>query len=176
MAISGTPLTNSAAVTLNLTCTDGTGSGCAQTQFSNDYSAWTPLTAYFATASWNLSDPAYGGDAADGTKTVYTRFRDTAGNLSSVATETIILYTSPPTGSITINDGAQYVLSTSVTLTVAASDTNGIAQMQFSNDGTTWSRSRPMQRRRPGSLPPATDRRPYTPGSRTLPATCRAPL
>ena len=46
--------------------------------------------------------------------------------------------TTPPTGSITINSGATYTTSTSVTLTLSASDANGVASMAFSTDGTTW--------------------------------------
>lgn len=47
----------------------------------------------------------------------------------------------PPTGTVTINAGDAYTTSTSVTLTISASDTggSGMGQMQFSNDGTTWS-------------------------------------
>jgi len=46
-----------------------------------------------------------------------------------------------PTGTVTINSSAQYAGSTSVTLTNSATDSGGsnLAQMQFSNDGTTWS-------------------------------------
>ena len=44
-----------------------------------------------------------------------------------------------PTGSITINNGDAYTTSTSVTLTLTASDaTSGVYQMRFSNDGITW--------------------------------------
>ncbi|MGB5933109.1 MAG: Ig-like domain-containing protein, partial [Anaerolineae bacterium] len=45
----------------------------------------------------------------------------------------------PPTGSILINGGDEYTDSTGVTLTLSASDTNGVSQMRFSNDGTSWS-------------------------------------
>ena len=42
-------------------------------------------------------------------------------------------------GSVTINSGAPFTNSQSVTLTVWASDSAGVTQMQFSNDGITWS-------------------------------------
>lgn len=51
--------------------------------------------------------------------------------------------TSPPTGSIKINNGTQYTNSTGITLTLSAQDSgSGMgagAQMQFSNDNTTYS-------------------------------------
>jgi PKD repeat protein len=44
-----------------------------------------------------------------------------------------------PTSSITINDDATYTTTTSVTLTLSATDaTSGIAEMRFSNDNTTY--------------------------------------
>ncbi|MFN3821865.1 MAG: right-handed parallel beta-helix repeat-containing protein, partial [bacterium] len=46
----------------------------------------------------------------------------------------------PPTGSLTINDGAAATDSTTVTLRISASDAlSGVSEMRFSNDGSTWS-------------------------------------
>jgi Tol biopolymer transport system component len=46
----------------------------------------------------------------------------------------------PPTGSITVNSGASYTNTTSVTLTLSCTDTEGsCAEMQFSNDNSNWS-------------------------------------
>jgi hypothetical protein len=41
----------------------------------------------------------------------------------------------PPSGSLTINDGDAYTNSNTVTLTLTAADTSGVAQARFSNDG-----------------------------------------
>ena len=50
------------------------------------------------------------------------------------------LDTEPPTGSLTINDGAASTTSTTVTLRITANDNlSGVAEMRFSNDGRTWS-------------------------------------
>jgi parallel beta-helix repeat protein len=50
------------------------------------------------------------------------------------------LDTEPPTGSLTINDGAASTYSTMVTLRITANDPlSGVAEMRFSNDGRTWS-------------------------------------
>ena len=43
-----------------------------------------------------------------------------------------------PTGSISINGGAQYATSTSVTLTLSASDPAGVAQMRIQSDSGVW--------------------------------------
>lgn len=67
----------------------------------------------------------------------------TAGALEG--SDTFILDTVPPTGTIKINNNASYVSSTSVTLNLSATDeTSGMgngAQMQFSNDNITWTKS-----------------------------------
>ncbi|MBZ0157892.1 MAG: chitobiase/beta-hexosaminidase C-terminal domain-containing protein, partial [Alphaproteobacteria bacterium] len=48
--------------------------------------------------------------------------------------------TTPPTGTIVINQGATSTRSTAVTLTLSCSDnSSGCTRMQFSNDGTSWS-------------------------------------
>jgi len=44
-----------------------------------------------------------------------------------------------PTGTISINSGATYATSTSVTLTLTCSDASGCSEMQFSNDNITYS-------------------------------------
>lgn len=48
--------------------------------------------------------------------------------------------TTPPIGTITINNASQYTNSASVTLNLSATDTDsGVSQMQFSSDNSTWS-------------------------------------
>jgi len=47
--------------------------------------------------------------------------------------------TTPPSGSISISNGDVYANSTSVILSLSASDaTSGVSQMRFSNDNITW--------------------------------------
>jgi hypothetical protein len=72
------------------------------------------------------------------------RSADAAGNESTSAdatfTTTAASDTTPPTGTVTINGGAATTASTSVTLTLSATDNSGtVSQMQFSSDGTTYS-------------------------------------
>ncbi len=123
--------TNTSSVTLSLSASDA--NGLSQMQFSNDNTTWSFAETYATTKTWTLA-------AGDGTKTVYVKFKDNAGNWSAAYSDTIILDTTFPAGSITINSGNNYTNSTSVTLTVSATDSgSGVSSMQFSNDGTTWS-------------------------------------
>lgn len=69
---------------------------------------------------------------------VYVKFRDGAGLWSEAVSDTITLDTLPPTGTIVINNGAEYTKSTWATLTLSATDVTPVTQMQFSNDGSTW--------------------------------------
>ncbi len=54
-------------------------------------------------------------------------------NLNVMASDT-----QAPTGSILINNNANYTNNTVVTLNLTASDNVGVTQMRFSVDGTTW--------------------------------------
>src|SRR3989339_441484 len=130
---SGDSYTTSTSVTLTLSASDGTGSGLVSMQISNNGSSWTDY-AYATSQTWTLI-------AGDGSKTVSVRFKDNAGNWSSTATDSITLDTALPTScSVSINGGAQYVKSTAVTLTLAATATgSGLASMKISNDESTWS-------------------------------------
>lgn len=81
--------TKKLSVPLNLTCTDGTGSGCSKMQFSNDNVIFTALEPFAASKTWTLT-------AGDGTKTVYVRFADAQGNLSNSFSDTIKLDQTKP--------------------------------------------------------------------------------
>ena len=78
------------------------------------------------------------------TMTYYYRVRAKSGTTYSVYTDEVNASTgadvTPPTGSVLINGGAAFTNSTTVTLTLSATDSgSGVASMQFSNDGSTWS-------------------------------------
>ncbi|MBI5664011.1 MAG: hypothetical protein HZC49_02805 [Nitrospirae bacterium] len=90
--------TNTAAVTLTLTCGD-LQSACSQMQFSNDGASWSaPETYASSRASWDIAAGVYGGTSPDGLKYVYARFEDSSGNWSDSYSDTITLDTTPPTG------------------------------------------------------------------------------
>jgi hypothetical protein len=125
---SGATYTSSTDVTLTLSATDA-GSGVAEMCFSNDGMSWSSWEPYATSKAWTMT-------AGDGTKTVYVKFRDNVNIESSVYSDTITLDTSAPSGSILIDSGVEYTTSTSVTLTLSASDEgSGVSQMVLSNDG-----------------------------------------
>ncbi|MCX5668413.1 MAG: putative Ig domain-containing protein, partial [Candidatus Omnitrophica bacterium] len=84
----GAATATSLNTTLNLSAADGL-SGVYQMQFSNDSTTWSAPEAYAVTKSWALP-------SGDGTKTVYARFQDKAGNWSTVYSDSIILNTLAP--------------------------------------------------------------------------------
>jgi hypothetical protein len=126
----GDAYTNSTSVTLYLDYSDNQGIDLVR--YSNDGVSYTPWERPSETRQWTLL-------SGDGIKTVYAQFRDWAGLNSNFVSDTIILDTIPPTGSIEINDGASSTTSTSVTITPNATDANGVAQMRLSNEGGNWS-------------------------------------
>ena len=68
--------------------------------------------------------------------------RDALSNTSAWSTQVVSSTQDAvaPTGSVIINDGQEWTASLSVTLTLSATDTcSGVAEMRFSNDGSTWS-------------------------------------
>ncbi|MEQ8765183.1 MAG: IPT/TIG domain-containing protein [Planctomycetota bacterium] len=80
--------THSLVVSLDsLSATDAL-SGVAMMQFSGDGATWSAEETFAASRSgWDLS--AFGGDDSVGTKTVYVRYLDAAGNTSASFTDTI---------------------------------------------------------------------------------------
>jgi parallel beta-helix repeat protein len=76
---------------------------------------------------------------SEGERRIEGRAEDRAGNVRTTSI-TVRLDKTPPTGSLTINDGADSTTSTTVTLRITANDPlSGVAEMRFSNDGRTWS-------------------------------------
>lgn len=146
-APSGTVLINADAaataaadVTLNLTASD-VGVGVNQVRVANTSGVDGndllngPSAANFSFATtipWTLS-------AGDGTKTVYVQFQDGAGNWSTPAvSDDIVLDTTGPTGSVSINGGAATSSDTAVTLDVTATDAGVgvVSNVRIANVGT----------------------------------------
>jgi hypothetical protein len=124
----------SRTVTLNLSASDN-GSGVTGMAFSEDGVDFSAFESYVVSKAWTLS-------AGGGTKIVYARFLDSAGNISAPVSDTIVLDQSPPTGSVAINGGALNTTGTNVTLVVSASaatPASQVSEMIFSNDGANWS-------------------------------------
>jgi len=84
--------TNSTTVTLNLTGADS-GSGINQMSFSTNNTTWSASEAFLASKSFIIP-------TGDGTKIVYVKFYDKAGNVSATYSKSIILDTVPPVFSL----------------------------------------------------------------------------
>ena len=124
---SGAASTNSTNVTLTLSCSDA--QGCSQMQFSNDNVTYSSSETYATTRAWSLA-------AGDGTKTVYVKFKDTAGNWSTAFSNTILLDATAPTTSVS-PVGGTYNSAQSVTLTCNGGTGSGCDKIYYTTDGTT---------------------------------------
>jgi hypothetical protein len=125
----GAPFTRNTVVALALSAQDlpaaagAEVSGLAQVQIANNPSFTGATTLAFAVSTtWSIG-------AGDGAKTVYVRFTDKAGNVSSAAQGSITLDTVAPTaGSVALSGGtsapAGFTGSPLVTATLAATDAN----------------------------------------------------
>ncbi len=117
----------SVSVALNAIDTDG-GSGIDKMQFSEDNQNWIDPEDYVATKTWNFTE-------GDGTKALYVKFSDKAGNWSEVYSDAIILDTTAPITTDSGIDGNWH--NTDVTVTLIASDsTSGVAHTYYTTDGT----------------------------------------
>jgi len=125
-----TTTSGTAQVEVSLSATDSTGSGIQEMWLSND-SGFTDggWASYATTTVWNLP----GGN---GSKEVFVKFRDRAGNVSSWISDTIDLDTTAPEGGFNINEDAVYTVSANVQI---HSNITNADVMQFSNNGSTWS-------------------------------------
>jgi hypothetical protein len=120
---------NSTSVVLSLTYADGT-SGVYMVRYSND-GVWDtePWESPSPTKAWTMS----GGD---GIKIVYYQVKDNVNWSSTTYSDSIILDTSSPTGSILINNGDGWTSSSPVSLTLTYMDSaSGVSQVRYSNDG-----------------------------------------
>jgi hypothetical protein len=136
LTINGGALNSSSTnATLTVSASDATDNASdLSMSFSNDGTAWSAWQSYSTIASWTLT-------SGDGAKTVYGKFKDPAGNVSSVVSDTINLDTTVATDyGVTVNDGALFTNQVTVTLKIGAKP--GTAQMQVSNEGdfagSTW--------------------------------------
>ena len=118
---SGSSLTSITIVTLTLSATDASQMYVSNTAGCVIGGSWE---AYNTTKSWTLGQ-------TNTVATVYVKYRDSSSNESSCASASITHDNTSPSGeSISINSGAFVASSTSVTLTLAASDA---AEMYVTN-------------------------------------------
>jgi YD repeat-containing protein len=124
---SGAAFTNSTNVTLTLSCSDPYG--CSQMQFSNDNATYYTPEAYATSKPWTLT-------SGDGTKTVYAKFKDTAGNWSTTYSDTILLDTTAPISTASPGGGT-YNSAQSVALSCSDGTGSGCDKIYYTTDGST---------------------------------------
>ena len=78
----GAKSTGKRGVALSLTATDEGGTGIRKVRFSNNGKTWSMWKTYAESKAWTLT-------REKGLKNVYVEFRDGAGNVSEIATDTI---------------------------------------------------------------------------------------
>jgi hypothetical protein len=128
----GAKYTNSTEVTLSIFAEDE-GSGVSQMAFSTDGTIWYPWEAFTAVRNFTLP-------GKDGTKYVYVKLKDHAGNIGQSDFDNIILDTTPPGNvKISINNNEVYTISVDINVKLNAVDNlSGLSDMSFSMDGLTW--------------------------------------
>lgn len=129
--------TTSATVTLNLTRSSdavlmmvSNNADLSADGLNSDSGKWIDYSA--TVTNWKLS-------TVNSTKNVYVRFKDSAGNLSSIYSDAILLDSTGPTGTVSINNNANYTNSVNVTLKLSASDLSSVKSMAFSTNGVDFS-------------------------------------
>jgi PKD repeat protein len=100
------------------------------------WSAWEPVAPAKA---YQLSSIHIVGQSLDGVKTVQVKFRN-ANTESQVYQDTIILDTTAPAVTLTLNDGAVITSNPSVKVRWSASDAIGVARMSYAtvNEGDSF--------------------------------------
>ena len=89
----GAVTTNSPLVNLQISA-QATSGTIERMQLSNDGTNWTEWIYYTTNRTWSLNE--YGGTNTPGVKTVYARFKDNSGNISTVCTGNITLTNTAP--------------------------------------------------------------------------------
>lgn len=116
--------------TRNVTLAMSASSDAWKMSFSNDNMAtWSDWSCGVTLRYQTLTE-------GDGTKLIYVKFKDRAGNESSVVWDAIILDREPPhSGSVSINSGSRYAFTQDVTLTLSAvDDISGVGEVGVAND------------------------------------------
>lgn len=112
----------------------------------NDATAWkwliseTNTTPSATDAGWTTEPTSVTfGNATNEAKTVYAWVKNVYGTVSSVGSGSVTLDTVAPTGNtIDINGSALLTTDTTLTLATASTDTNTVAQMKVSCNGSTY--------------------------------------
>jgi hypothetical protein len=139
----GTPWTAQNTVAVDLPADDGTGDP-TEVQLSADSLTWEAHTYPLGgELVWSLTDPAHGGPDP-GQRHVHAKWRDAAGNWSTVVSASIWYGmpppadATPPSGTITIAGGAAFTKTRLPLIAIPASDIGGVKTIALSTDGVVW--------------------------------------
>ncbi|MFH1859710.1 MAG: Ig-like domain-containing protein [bacterium] len=119
--------TTSLAVTLNLAYSGDV----TALRYRNGAGEWTPWEGVSTVQEWLLSS------GANGVRSVDMEMMDTSGNVGSTI-DSIIYDATIPIGTVSINSGAVYATTTSVTLSLQYGEAGDVESVSFSNNGVTW--------------------------------------
>ena len=142
----GASCANSLTVTVNLTATDNTGVSAyylstnpsPPSPYTTGWISTTPVASYKEDVSYTLSD-------GDGKNTVYVWYKDSSGNISDVASDSILVDTTPPAITITHPTSGPTYISTNKTINISgiASDAmNEVKSVVLSNNKERRERER----------------------------------
>jgi len=109
-------------------------------------SANKPATIYYTldgSAPTQASTVFSGPITVSSTTTISYFAVDVAGNVEAPRSGTWVIHSGDLVASVKIDGGQPVTDSQAVTLTLAAADSQGVATMQFSNDGVSWSAEEP---------------------------------
>jgi len=141
----GIQKTGSNVVKVQITSTESGGSGLAKYQLSTDNQVWVD----YKTSATNYTIDSFTLPQGQGTKDIYVRAVDNAGNVSNTVKSSIFLKddNEAPKVEIYINNNDPATTSQNVVLTINAYDDltpiNQL-QMRFSNDGVNWTAWEPL--------------------------------
>jgi hypothetical protein len=130
--VGGIRINNGAVYTSsNIVDLEFLAAGADEMLVSNDTSFSGSILEPYKTASsnWPL-------DNIEGTRTVYVRYQDLAGNTSNIGSDTIILDWTPPSGRVTINSGAATANSAALALEIYATDNYMVAAILINETGS----------------------------------------
>ena len=139
VTISAVNITNDVHVTVTMNADDAV-SGLKEMSFSYDGQLWSAWETWAKSKALTLP-------VGDGTKDIYLRVRDSAGNIGGPVKAYLVLDTTPPSPTLIVNGGEGYTNSSTVVLTLALPgiiDLTGYG-VSLSNDGATWGAIQPLK-------------------------------
>jgi len=141
----GAPATSSTSVSLTLTWKE-VEAEIREMRLRNAGDAWGEWISVAPTKSWTLP-------SGEGTKIVEAQFRDTDGETSTVASDSIILDQTAPIGSVVIDHGADVTATPWVTLVLEYSDLlSGVTDVRIRNEGGSWGSWQYVDERKPWTI------------------------